>query len=109
MLAMDVILADLYYLHLLNVMTQMIWWIMFIMCLFKSPSYVIDGPSIIPNTNLRNIYTYESIIIEYGKCESLERFNLLPKVCHTCHVCKPLRSKHCKVQRRCLNKFDHYW
>jgi hypothetical protein len=32
----------------------------------------------------------------------------LPNMCHTCRVLKPLRSKHCRVTRRCINKFDHY-
>ena len=29
-------------------------------------------------------------------------------LCHTCHVRKPLRSKHCKILNRCIHKFDHY-
>lgn len=32
----------------------------------------------------------------------------MPTVCHSCHVVRPLRSKHCKVMRRCIHKFDHY-
>lgn len=33
----------------------------------------------------------------------------LPAVCHTCRVRRVLRSKHCKIQRRCVYKFDHFW
>jgi hypothetical protein len=31
-----------------------------------------------------------------------------PNLCHTCHIVKPLRSKHCRVQRKCVLLFDHY-
>ena len=27
-----------------------------------------------------------------------------PQLCHTCHVIRPLRSKHCKVLRRCVQR-----
>jgi palmitoyltransferase ZDHHC13/17 len=34
---------------------------------------------------------------------------LLPQpLCHTCHVAKPLRSKHCRVTRTCVLMFDHH-
>jgi hypothetical protein len=29
-------------------------------------------------------------------------------LCHTCHVARPLRSKHCRVTRKCVLVFDHY-
>uniref|UniRef100_A0A6U0TF19 Palmitoyltransferase n=1 Tax=Pinguiococcus pyrenoidosus TaxID=172671 RepID=A0A6U0TF19_9STRA len=29
-------------------------------------------------------------------------------LCHTCHIVRPLRSKHCRVTRRCVRDFDHY-
>mgnify|MGYP003386705335 FL=1 len=32
----------------------------------------------------------------------------MPNVCYTCKLRKPLRSKHCKVQRCCIHKFDHF-
>mmetsp|Transcript_26040 Transcript_26040/g.38530 ORF Transcript_26040/g.38530 Transcript_26040/m.38530 type:complete len:814 (+) Transcript_26040:131-2572(+) len=31
-----------------------------------------------------------------------------PALCHTCHIVKPFRSKHCKIQRKCVLLFDHY-
>jgi len=31
-----------------------------------------------------------------------------PQLCHSCHILRPPRSKHCRVQRRCVLMFDHY-
>ena len=33
-----------------------------------------------------------------------------PHLCHSCHVVRPLRSKHCKVLRRCIQRvsFKYY-
>lgn len=31
-----------------------------------------------------------------------------PELCHSCHIVKPYRAKHCRVMRRCVLVFDHY-
>nr|XP_028600196.1 probable palmitoyltransferase ZDHHC12 isoform X2 [Podarcis muralis] len=33
---------------------------------------------------------------------------LLPRLCHECHLVKPLRAKHCRIINRCVSGFDHY-
>ena len=38
---------------------------------------------------------------------NMEEANMLP-LCHTCHIVRPLRSKHCSVQKRCVSCFDHF-
>lgn len=30
------------------------------------------------------------------------------QLCHSCHIVKPLRSKHCRVLRKCVLVYDHY-
>ena len=45
MLAMSDTLSDLGTLHFVTSIVQVVWWICFSLCLFKSPTYVRDGPS----------------------------------------------------------------
>ena len=29
-------------------------------------------------------------------------------LCHSCHIARPFRSKHCRIRRKCVLMFDHY-
>lgn len=40
--------------------------------------------------------------------EALASGELKLSLCHSCHIARPLRSKHCRVTRRCVRDFDHY-
>ena len=33
---------------------------------------------------------------------------VIQALCHTCHIAKPLRSKHCRALRKCVLMFDHH-
>ena len=56
-------------------------------------------------------HSYDAALVLMGSDVALEEATAvhLPPVCHTCRVQKPLRSKHCKVMRKCVCKFDHFW
>jgi hypothetical protein len=103
MFALDPLLVDLYPLHVFNFLVQVVWWICFPACLLKSPSLVRDENT--SEARTKGV-TYDSVLESIGKSHGEENFRA---VCHSCHVCKPLRSKHCKILRGCVNKFDHFW
>ena len=57
-----------------------------------------------------NLYVIHDL---YGRNRStLPHMFLFPRshqqLCHTCHVARPLRSKHCRVHRKCVLLFDHF-
>eukprot|EP00536_Pseudo-nitzschia_multiseries_P018586 jgi/Psemu1/328874/estExt_fgenesh1_pg.C_27380001 len=61
----------------------------------------------------RRLYeeTLESLAEHEHENEN-ETTNHQPKrpfeLCHTCHVARPHRSKHCRVTRKCVLVFDHF-
>jgi palmitoyltransferase ZDHHC13/17 len=95
-------MSDLWLLHMINTGVQSLWWFCYWMCLDEgSLARVIDEPS----AENPNIGMYDEALNIIGSNPSeAERLSL----CHTCHVVRPLRSKHCQNQRCCINKFDHY-
>jgi ankyrin repeat protein len=95
--AMNEYLSDLYLLHLLSTMSQCIFWALFYTILVKSPAHVVD--------EINAQYNYDKVLDNISQMISDED---MPSVCHTCHICKPLRSKHCKILGRCIHKFDHF-
>lgn len=51
---------------------------------------------------------YETALENMGKDIGEGSADNKPPLCHSCHIVKPLRSKHCRVMRRCVLMFDHY-
>lgn len=99
-IAFDENMSDLYFLHQISTMIQFFWWIMFFMCLFKSPGIVVD------ETRENGKYSYETALNIIVDLDSREE---KPSICHTCRVRRPFRSKHCKILKKCIHKFDHFW
>lgn len=51
---------------------------------------------------------YEETLEAYAEVDDKQKLENLPLLCHTCHVARPLRSKHCRVSGKCVLLFDHY-
>jgi hypothetical protein len=125
-------MTDLYPLHLANTVVNFIWWIFFFVTLWKSPGFVVDTVRATPTSSSSgkgksfssgvnsptrpgdtappaNSYDAALEMIGRGDYADLMDHPNVPNVCHTCRVVKPLRSKHCKIARRCVLKFDHFW
>jgi hypothetical protein len=98
-------MTDCNLLRLFNTIFQGLWWIMFMMCLLKSPGQAVDHETRYRFSVDRSYSTAIDII---GNLQGDEDPDTLPNLCHSCHLVKPLRSKHCKMLRHCVQKFDHF-
>ena len=99
-------MSDLWLLHMLNTAFQSCWWFCFWMCLGKDNLSVCDDPPspLDPSGSTSRYTDALNSIAKDPSSNNIAKYNL----CHTCHIVKPLRSKHCKIQRCCINKFDHF-
>lgn len=50
---------------------------------------------------------YETTLERYATCTTKSHAEL-PQLCHTCHIARPLRSKHDRFTDSCILVFDHH-
>jgi hypothetical protein len=85
---------------------HLIFWIAFsgMICTI-TVTYILD-PGYISTTGEPNQrYRFALELAADGR---IEEANTIGALCHTCHIARPLRSKHCSVLKRCVSVFDHH-
>ena len=96
------ILWDLMGWHACNITAMMILWFSLYKTYTTNPG-ILDESS--PKTaELRRLY--ETTIESYSDEAAFSEHKI--PLCHTCHIAKPLRSKHCRVTGKCVLLFDHF-
>ena len=118
-LAISDTLADLAMLHCFTSIVQVVWWLCFTLCFMKSPTFVVGssnssgvdkrkegqgnnkGKGKGKGNSKNDTMTYAGILDAIGMSTGEESH---VQVCHSCRVVRPLRSKHCKVLRRCVQR-----
>ncbi len=53
---------------------------------------------------------YDELLSDVASSGSLDpaRAAMLGRMCHTCHILRPLRAKHCRATKQCVVLFDHF-
>lgn len=98
--------------HAVNFNTQIVTWLSFILAWRSDPgsldSHMLDGA-------LRRAYdAYFDRLVDgrstptYPSIPNAPPPIIHPTLCHSCHIQRPVRAKHCRVRRRCVMAFDHY-
>ncbi|XP_052076130.1 uncharacterized protein LOC127714155 isoform X1 [Mytilus californianus] len=89
---------DLMILHIIFFILNIIMWF----SLFHAST---TDPGYLP----RNVPEYDLAIKQVAHFDEWKQGeNPLSRLCHTCRLVKPLRSKHCRVCNRCIKVFDHH-
>ncbi|KAJ8605201.1 hypothetical protein CTAYLR_000424 [Chrysophaeum taylorii] len=101
--------------HAINLNTQIVAWIAFVLAWRVDPG-TIDGRMF--DGALRRAYdAYFDRLVDGRQPPKVPSVKKLrgapppadhPTLCHSCHIQRPLRAKHCRVRRKCVMAFDHY-
>jgi ankyrin repeat protein len=53
---------------------------------------------------------YDELLSDVASSGTLDpvKAALLNRMCHTCHILRPLRAKHCRATKQCVVLFDHF-
>ncbi|XP_041048785.1 probable protein S-acyltransferase 23 [Carcharodon carcharias] len=84
--------------HITFLISNALMWYLFLKASLMDPGFLLRDSEEYDHALKQAVYSDEW---KQGK-------NPLSRLCHTCHLVKPLRSKHCHVTNRCVGYFDHY-
>jgi hypothetical protein len=109
----DETMIDCSLLHLFSLTSMALMWINFLLTYYTDAGGVHSGS---PFETCRVIHKegtekYDGALEDLGAettNDGVSATTYTPPLCHSCHIAKPLRSKHCRVTRRCVLMFDHY-
>jgi len=121
------ILADHKMLHVVSILCYVFMWIFFYLVHTTNPG-IIDATTSSHQSQHRARFHHRKNTTQTKELASLARKlerdyevalqkmgeqnhdngEMVPSICHTCHIVKPPRSKHCRMQRKCVLMFDHY-
>ena len=128
----EVALLDFYWFHMIGCIIWMMWWFFFLGCLFVSPGVCVDNLDHKAGVDVNADSEQRAFLLQNREEDPEasvgnglpdrsfdEALNLIcnalqtpdstgPSVCYTCKLRKPLRSKHCKIAGKCIQKFDHF-
>ena len=105
---------QIFYLHASTIFSMICMWLSFILT-FKTNPGVLANNNINTNSSELDKLTchlqslYDKTLELYANNDNINVINNEQmQLCHSCHIVRPLRSKHCRVQRKCILLFDHY-
>jgi len=109
------ILIDCSTLHMFTFSCLVLTWVFFLLTTYTDPG-LLDRNSKDPKFRAlarRLGEMYDEVLENLGKETTNDGQVAMqgithPPLCHTCHMVRPLRSKHCRVKRKCTLIFDHY-
>jgi len=85
-----------------NFLVAIAAWYFFYKTVTTKPGYLDDSTPTIGKWR----QLYEETLESYADDTMAQ--NIKVQLCHTCHVARPHRSKHCRFQRKCVLLFDHF-
>ncbi|XP_062839713.1 palmitoyltransferase ZDHHC12 [Anolis carolinensis] len=88
----------LWYIHVTFLLGNALMWFFFLRASIMSPGFL-----------PRDTDEYYMVMRQVDSLNCWEEGKvLLSRLCHRCHLVKPLRAKHCHIVNRCVAGFDHY-